>query len=194
MRRTAPILLIGLALPALAAGDALVPREPFAKAHVSLMARAQSGNREARLADIDVYAEGTRLRARVRNEPEAGEFWVDGLSSQALHLSGGKVSLPQRRTMEHALQLALAASPSLRNANTDRIAGHPCKIVSETLPGGVALTRCIWRGLPLSVELRERNFVFNAAATLVEEGAVSVADLQPPPGAPAAPESLSAGR
>ena len=172
----------------------LVAREPFAKAHVSMVARAQSGDREARLAEVDLFAEGTRLRARLRGEPKAGEFWVDGLASAALLLVDGKVSEPRRRTLEHALLLALAASPSLASANTDRIAGHPCKIVSEHLPSRATLTRCIWRGLPLSVELHAGSFSFNAAATLVEEGAVSVADLQPPPGAPAASTSLSAGR
>ena len=191
MRRTALIAL--LALPALAA-DPVVPREPFAKAHVSLMARAQLGAAEARLADIDVWAEGTRLRARVRGEPRSGEFWVDGLASEALRIVDGKVSQPGRRTLEHALQLALAASPSLANANTDRIAGHPCKIVSEAVPGGYSMTRCIWRGLPLSVEVTGHGFSFNAGATMVEEGAVGVADLQPPPGAPSAPASMSAGR
>ena len=191
MRRTALLLL--LAMPALAA-DPLVPREPFAKAHVSLMARAQIGAGTARLADIDVWAEGTRLRARVRGEPGAGLFWVDGLASEALRIVDGKVAAPRKRTLEHALQLALAASPSLANANTDRIAGHPCKIVTEQLAGGVSMTRCIWRGLPLSVELTGRGYTFNAAATMVEEGAVSVADLQPPPGAPSAPASMSAGR
>ena len=37
-----------------------------------------------------------------------------------------------------------------RSFFTDRIAGHPCKIVTEDVPGGV-LTRCIWRGLPLAI-------------------------------------------
>ena len=106
-----------------------------------------------------------------------------------------KTREPSRRaTLERALQLSLAASPSLARANTDRIAGHPCKIVSEQLRGGFTLTRCIWRGLPLSVELLGGGFAFNAAATMVEEGAVTVADLQPPPGAPSAPPSMSAGR
>src|SRR5689334_10627407 len=103
MRRATLICL--LALPALAA-DPIVPREPFAKAHVSLMARAQLGAGEARLADIDVWAEGTRLHARVRGEPRAGEFWIDGLASEALRILDGKVSQPGRRTLEHALQLA----------------------------------------------------------------------------------------
>ena len=119
---------------------------------------------------------------------------MDGLTSPVLRLVAGKIAESRKRTLELALQLALSPSPSLANANTDRIAGHPCKIVSEVLPGGITLTRCIWRGLPLSVELHQGNFSFNAAAMMVDEGAVSVADLQPPPGAPAAPASLSAGR
>jgi hypothetical protein len=193
MRRGLPIVLAAVAaLPALA--GALVAREPFAKAHISMMVRAQVGEGQAQMADLDIYAEGTRLRARLRGDPKAGEFWVDGLASPVLRLVGGKIAEPRRRTLEHALQLALAAWPSLANANTDRIAGHPCKIISEELPGGVSLTRCIWRGLPLSVELHQGSFSFNAAATMVDEGAVSLADLQPPPGAPAAPASLSAGR
>ena len=182
-----------IAVPAFAA-DSLVPREPFAKAHVSLMARAQGKEGEARIAEIEVFAEGTRLRALVKDEPLAGVFWVDGLANEALRLVSGKVDQPKRRTLEGALRVALSASPSLANANTDRIAGHPCKIVSEQLPGGLSMTRCIWRGLPLSVELSGRGFSFNAAAMLVEEGAVTVADLQPPAGAPAAPASMSAGR
>ena len=102
--------------------------------------------------------------------------------------------MPRKRTLAHGLKVALGASPSLASANTERVAGHPCKIVEEELPGGLQLTRCIWRGLPLSVELRGAGFSFNAAATMVEEGAVTVADLQPPAGAPLAPASLSAGR
>jgi hypothetical protein len=193
MRRALLILIV--ALPALAAEPLpLVPREPYAKAHVSWMVRAQSGVREARLAEVDVWAEGTRLRARVKGEPQAGEFWVDGLSAEALRLVAGKPSEPRKHTLEHALQLALSRSPSLANANSDRIAGHPCKIVAEELPGGSTMSRCIWRGLPLSVEIHAGNFAFNAAATMVDEGAVTVADLQPPPGAPPAPASMSAGR
>ena len=187
------VIWVLFALPAMAAGP-VVPREPFAKAHISMMARVQAGRGEARLAEIDVWAEGARLRARVRGEPQFGEFWVDGLSSEALHLLDGKVDEPRARTLEHALKVALAASPSLANANTDRIAGHPCKIVTQSLGRGASLTRCIWRGLPLSVEVESKGFVFNAAATLVEEGAVTLADLQPPAGAPAAPASLSATR
>jgi hypothetical protein len=181
------------ALPAVAAGP-VVPREAFAKAHVSMMARVQAGRGEARLAEIDLWAEGARLRARVRGEPQAGEFWVDGLASEPLHLRDGKVVEPGKNTLEHGLKISLAASPSLANANTDRIAGHPCKIVTQSLGRGTSLTRCIWRGLPLSIELESKGFVFNAAATMVEEGAVTLADLQPPAGAPAAPASLSATR
>src|SRR3954470_21620933 len=92
-----------LALPAMAAGP-VVPREPFAKAHVSMMARVQAGRGEARLFEIDVWAEGARLRARVRDDPQAGEFWVDGLSSEALHLRDGKVDAPRKNTLEHALK------------------------------------------------------------------------------------------
>ena len=193
MKRSS-LFLIAAAMAAVAATPPLVAREPFAKAHVSMMARAQNGGREARLAEVDVFAEGTRLRARLRGEPKAGEFWVDGLASPVLRLVEGQVAEPRRHTLERALLMAFAASPSLASANTDRIAGHPCKIASQTLPGGATLTRCLWRGLPLSVELHAGAFSFNAAASLVEEGAVSVADLQPPPGAPAAPASLSAGR
>ena len=190
MRRT--VLFFVFALPALAAPDLLVPREPFAKAHVSMMARAQAGEREARLADVDVWAEGTRLRARIRGEP--GVFWIDGLSSEAVRVVDGKVAEPRRRTLEHGLQLSLAASPSLANRNTDRIAGHPCTIISEELPAGATMTRCIWKGLPLSVELHAGSFSFNAAATMVEEGAVTTADISPPPGAPTRPAMASAGR
>jgi hypothetical protein len=186
MRRT--LLSLVIALPAVA-GDPLVPREPFAKAHVSMMARAQVGDREARLADVDVWAEGARLRARIRGEP--GAFWIDGLSSDAVRVADGKVAELKRRTLEHALQLALAPSPSLDNADSDRIAGHPCKIISEELPGGTLMTRCIWRGLPLSVEMHAGSFTFHAAATLVEEGAVTTADLTPPPGARPAVASAS---
>jgi hypothetical protein len=187
--KTALALL--LALPVLAAP--VVSREPFAKAHVSMMARAQAGSGEPRLAEIDVWAEGTRLRAKVRGEPEVGEFWVDGLASAALHLRDGKVETPKTKTLEHALQLALAASPSLQNANPDRVAGHPCKIVTET-QAGATVTRCIWRGLPLAVAVQFKGFAFNAAATMVEEGAVTLSDLQPPAGAPPAPATLSATR
>ena len=176
--RRALILLI--ALPALAA-DPLVPREPFARAHVSMMARAQVGEREPRLVDVDVWAEGTRLRARIRGQNDV--FWIDGLASEAVRILDGKVAEAKRRTLEHALQLSLAASPSLANANSDRIAGHPCKIVSEQFPGW-SMSRCIWRGLPLSVELHAGTFSFHAAATMVEEDAVTTADLTPPPGAP----------
>jgi hypothetical protein len=186
-------MLAALALPAVAAPP-LAPREPFGKAHVSMMARAQNAGREAKLVEIDIWAEGNRLRARVRDEPNLGEFWIDGLAAEALHIVDGKVSEPRKRTLEHALQLGLRASPTLAHANSDRIAGHPCKIISEELPAGGTMTRCIWRGLPLSVEVQAKGFSFNAAATMVEDDQVTVADLQPPAGAPAAPASLSAGR
>lgn len=190
-RKTLTSLL--LALPALAAAPGAT-REPFGNAHVSLMVRVQNGAAEPRLAEVDVWAEGARLRARVRGAAEAGEFWIDGLDSPALRIVGGKVEAPKRRTLEHALQLALAPSAPAAHANTDRIAGHPCKIVTEPLSATVTITRCLWRSLPLSVELQAKGFSFHAGATLVEEGTVTPADLQPPPGAPAAPESMSAGR
>lgn len=195
MRKLTALAIATIGFPAVATDAPQVPREPFAKAHVSLMARAEaSTDSEARLAEVDVWAEGTRLRARVRNDPTAGELWIDGLAAEPLRLVDGKITPPRRRTLESGLKAAFATSPSLASANTDRVAGHPCKVINEVLAGGVTLSRCIWRGLPLSVELKARGFTFNAAATLVEEGAVAVADLQPPVGAPAAPESLSAGR
>jgi hypothetical protein len=184
-------MLFAIALPALSAGS----REPFGNAHVLMMARSQAKGHDARMADLELWAEGTRLRANVRGEPKSGEVWVDGLGSKPLHLLDGKPDDPRRRSLEGALMLAFSASSSLANANanSDRIAGHPCKIISEEVGEDATLTRCMWRGLPLSVEYSQRGFSFNAAATLVEEGAVTVADLQPPPGAPSAPASLSAG-
>jgi hypothetical protein len=179
-----------LAMPALAADP---PREAFANARVSLMVRVQAGAAEARVAEVDVWAEGARLRARIRGEPASGDFWVDG-SGSPLWIVEGKIEAPKRRTLAHALQLAFAVAPTPAHANTDRIAGHPCKIVTETLSTSVSLTRCIWRGLPLSVELQAKGFSFNAGATLVEEGVATPVDLQPPAGAPAASESMSAGR
>jgi hypothetical protein len=190
MRRTALASLL-LALPSLAAAP---PREPFGNAHVALMVRLQAGAAEPRLAEVDLWAEGARLRARIRGQPESGELWIDGLGSPALWIVNGKVEPAGRRTLAHALQLSLAPPPSPAHANTDRIAGRPCKVVTEALSATVTLNRCIWRGLPLSVELRTKGFSFNAAAMLVEEGAVVPADLQPPAGAPAAPESMSAVR
>lgn len=184
-------LLLLIALPALAA-DPLVPREPFAKAHLSMMVRSQVGEREPRLADVDVWADGTRLRARIRGQPDV--FWIDGLAAEAVRIVDGKIAGPRRRTLEHALQLALAASPSLAEAPSDRIAGHPCQIISEQLAVGTTMTRCIWRGLPLSVELHAGSFSFNAAATMVDEGAATTADLTPPPGAPAPAAVAAAGR
>jgi hypothetical protein len=192
MRRAVGFSVL-FALPALAAGVD-VPREPFANAHVSLMARVQNGAAEARLAELDVWAEGTRLRARVRGDERAGELWLEGLATQPVRIVGGKVEPPRRKTLEGALQIALTPAPILPHASTDRIAGRPCKLLTESLSGGATLTRCIWRGLPLSVELKMKGFSFHAGATLVEEGAATPADLQPPPGAPAAPDSLSAGR
>ena len=190
MRRIALASLL-LAFPSLAAAP---PREPFGNAHVALMVRVQAGTAEPRLAEVDVWAEGTRLRARIRGEPGEGEFWIDGLDSPAQWIVSGKVEPARRRTLAHALQLSLAPAPSPAHANTDRIAGRPCKVVTEALSATVTLTRCIWRGLPLSVELRAKGFSFNAGAMLVEEGAVTPVDLQPPPGAPAAPASMSAVR
>jgi hypothetical protein len=192
MRRISAAVLFAAALPALAVSPA-GPREPFGNAHVLLMARSQMKGHDAQMADLELWAEGTRLRAKVRGEPKSGEFWVDGLGSKPLHLLDGKPDDPRRRSLEGALMLAFMPSASLSNANSDRIAGHPCKIISEDVGEGATLTRCMWRGLPLSVEYSQRGFSFNAAATLVEEGAVTVADLQPPPGAPLAPASMSAG-
>jgi hypothetical protein len=192
MRRAGVFCLL-IALPAIA-GGADVPREPFANAHVSLMARVQKGGADAQVAELDVWAEGTRLRARVRGDARGGDLWLEGLASRPLLIVGGKVEPVRRKTLEQALQLAFAPSPILAHANTDRIAGRPCKRLAEQVSGGATLTRCIWRGLPLSVELKMKGFSFHAAATLVEEGTATPADLQPPPGAPAAPDSLSAVR
>jgi len=190
MRRIALFSLL-LAMPALAAAPA---REAFGNAHVTLMVRMQAGAGEPRLAELDVWADGTRLRARVRGEPESGEFWIDGLDSVALWIVAGKSETPKRRTFAHALQLSLASAALPAHGNTDRIAGRPCRIVTERLSTSVTMTRCLWRGLPLSVELQAKGFSFNAGAMLVEEGTVTPADLQPPAGAPAAPASMSAGR
>lgn len=190
MRRIALASLL-LAMPALAGAPS---REPFGNAHLTLMVRVQAGAAEPRLAELEVWADGTRLRARVRGEPESGDFWIDGLDSAALWIVGGKVETPKRRTLAHALQLSLGAALPPAHGNTDRIAGRPCQIVTEPLSPSVKMTRCIWRGLPLSVELQTKGFSFNAGAMLVEEGVVSPADLRPPHGAPAAPESMSAGR
>lgn len=189
MRRIVATML--LALPAFAAAPS---REAFGNAHVTLMIRVQAGAAEPRLAELDLWADGTRLRARVRGEPESGELWIDRLDAAALWIVGGKVEAPKRRTLAHALQLSLASALLPAHGNTDRIAGRPCKIVTEALSPSVTMTRCLWRGLPLSVELQAKGFSFNAGAMLVEEGTVSPADLQPPPGAPAAPESMSAVR
>jgi len=195
MQRRGSLLLIAGALAVAAAPAApMVAREPFAKAHVQLMARSEAKGGQLRLVDVDLWAEGTRLKARVRESASAGEFWVDGLGSAPLRIVNGRIAEPRPRTLEAGLQLALRASPDPGSSRNDRVAGHPCKIVTEDLKGGIAMTRCIWRGLPLAVEIQGKDFTFNAAATMVEEGQVTVADLQPPPGAPAAPTTLSAGR
>jgi hypothetical protein len=188
---TALALVSGSALPSAAEGPP-VGREPFAKAHVLMMARAESRDTEARMADVEVWAEGTRLRALVHGA-RSGEFWLDGLASDALMVRDGKVVEPKRKSLEQGLLSSLRASPDLGNSKNDRVAGRPCKVVTEELKGGYSLTRCLWRGLPLSVELSGHGFSFHAAATLVEEGRVTVADLQPPPGAPSAPKGMSAG-
>jgi hypothetical protein len=172
--------------PAVFAAPPSGPREPFANAHVLFMARSQLRGQEPQISELEVWAEGTRLRARVRGGN--GELWVDGLGSRPIYLVGGKPAEPKRQSIEGALVAALVPSGSPANANTDRIAGHPCKIVSEP-----SLSRCLWHGLPLSIEYARRGFSFNAAATLVEEHAVTVADLQPPAGASKAPSSMSAG-
>ena len=176
-----------------AAAAPLVAREPYARAHVLLMARAQPRGAEAKMADVEVWADGTRLRALLHGDSPA-QLWVDGLTSDPVVVVEGKPLSPRRKSLQGGLALALRGSPGLSNSKNDRVAGHPCKVMTEELPRGVTMTRCLWRGLPLSVEIRGRGFSFNAAATLVEEDAVSVADLQPPPGAPAAPASLSATR
>ena len=177
-----------------ASADPLVAREPFAKAHVQMMVRAENDG-QARLIELEVWAEGTRLRALASGEKGiASELWIDGLATEPILLKNGKVTEPKRHSLEHGLLLALRPSPDLGNSKNDRVAGKPCKVVTEEVRPGVALTRCIWRGLPLSVELTGGGFAFNAAATMVTEGAVTVADLQPPLGAPSASKGLSAGR
>ena len=157
------------------------------------MARAEPHGGVAKMADVEIWAEGTRLRATLHGDSPA-QLWVDGLAPEPIVLVDGQRFVPRRKSLQGGLALALRGSPGLSNSRNDRVAGHPCKVVTEELPKGVTMTRCIWRGLPLSVEISGRGFSFNAAATLVEEGAVTVADLQPPPGAPAAPASLSATR
>lgn len=188
----APLLL---AAPAAPAAEALFAREPFAKAKVHFMARAEKDGKVT-LAELEVWAEGTRLRARFTPGPGAptGELWVDGFTAAPLLVRAGKVEGTRRYSLEHGLALALQAAPAPANSGNDRVAGRPCKLVTEEVQGGLTMTRCLWRGLPLSVEVSGRGFSFHAAATSVEEGAVTVADLQPPPGAPAAAPGLSAGR
>ncbi len=187
--------LTSLAQPAKAEADTrLVPREPYARAHVQMMVRAQRGNQPAVMADVDVWAEGTRLRALVAGDAERAQYWVDGLAAAPLRLVKGQIVPARAKTIARGLELALRAAPDLGNRQNDRIAGRPCKIVVENLKGGYTLRRCFWRGLPLSVELSGNKFEFNAAATIVEEGRISVADLQPPAGAPAAPTTMNAAR
>ena len=52
----------------------LVPREPFARAHVLLMARAQKGDGPAKMADVEIWAQGTRLRAIVTGDAEHAQW------------------------------------------------------------------------------------------------------------------------
>ena len=106
------------ALAFAAAGEGLpTPREPFAKAHIRIMARAEAASQhQARLAEIDVWAEGSRLRARVRNEPQSGELWIDGLAAEPLRMLDGKVAEPQRRTLEAGLKTAFSTAPSRASA------------------------------------------------------------------------------
>ena len=173
----------------------LLKRESFANAHLLYMVRAESQGR-SKMADVELWADGARLRARIAppRGVSADEVWVDGLASEALLLHAGHVAQARPGSIEEGLQRSLRPAPELGNSKNDRVAGHPCKVVSEELPEGGTLTRCLWRGIPLSVELRARGHSFNAAATLVEEGQVSVADLQPPAGAPDAARGLSATR
>ena len=174
----------------------LIRREAFANAHVLMMARVESRDGSAKMADVELWASGDKLRAKIlpSGGGAPGEIWLDGLTSEAMLLREGKPAEPRRRSLEQGLQVSLQAAPELGNSKNDRIAGHPCKVLSEDLPSGATLTRCIWRGIPLSMELSGRGFSFNAAATLVEESRVTVADLQPPPGAPASAKNLAASR
>ena len=197
MRLAALSLLLGglASTAALAESETrVVPRQPFAAAHVQYMARAQRANAPASLSEVDVWAEGTRLKAVIAGDSEQATYWVDGLASHPLRLVKGQVAAAKAKTLAQGLELAFRAAPDQGNQQNDRVAGKPCRIVSEKLKGGVTLRRCFWRGIPLSVELSSRTFDFNLAATLVEEGKVAVAHLQPPLGAPAAPASLNAAR
>jgi len=188
------LLALAITGPALAEPEArLVPREPFARAHVQMMARVQRGAGPGIMADIDVWAEGTRLRAVIAGDVEQAEYWIDGLAALPLRIVKGRIAPAKPKTLAAGLELALRATPDSGNRQNDRVAGKPCKIVEEKLNGGYTLRRCLWRGLPLAVELSGQGFEFNAAATLIEER-VTVADLQPPPGAPAAPTTLNAAR
>ena len=194
MRFAVALLLLAASTASVAETEALhVPREPFARAHVQMMVRVQRGASPAVLAEVDVWAEGTRLRATVVGDADRAQYWIDGLAAAALRIVNGAVAPAKAKTLAHALELSLRAPADRGNSQNDRIAGKPCKIATEQLKGGYTLRRCFWRGLPLSVELSGRGFEFNAAATLVEDR-VTVADLQPPVGAPAAPASLNAAR
>jgi hypothetical protein len=197
MRYGAVIIFVGLAAAAAARAESetrLVPHQPFAKAHVQLMARVQRGAQPGHMADVDVWAEGTRLKAVIANDPEKATYWIDGLAARPLRLVGGEVKEAKLKTLARGLEYALSSAPDLGNQQNDRVAGKPCRMVVEKLAGGVVLRRCFWRGIPLSVELTAKNYEFNLAATLVEEGRVTVADLQPPPGAPRSPTSMNAAR
>ena len=128
MRRIALASLL-FAVPALAAAPS---REPFGNARVTLMVRVQAGGAEPRLAELDVWAEGTRLRARVRGEPASGDLWVDG-SGSPLWIVDGKVEAPSAGRWRRRCNSPSVSRRAPAHANTDRIAGHPCKIVTETL-------------------------------------------------------------
>jgi hypothetical protein len=168
-------------------------REPFGRAHVQMMARVQRGAAPGIMADVDLWAEGTRLRATIAGDGEHAQYWIDGLASEPLRIVKGQVAPAKAKTLAQGVEFSLRAPSDAGNRQNDRVAGKPCKIVSERLKGGLSLRRCFWRGLPLSIELKGRGFEFNAAATLVEEK-VALADLQPPVGAPAAPRSMNAAR
>jgi len=186
------LIVVALVGPA-AAAAAPAAREPFGRAHVQLMARAQKAKRPATMADVYLWAEGARLRAVVVGDPEGAQFWIDGLALDPVRLVKGQVQPARTRTLARGVELALIASTDSANHQNDRVAGKPCKVVVDQLKGGYTMRRCMWRGLPLSVELNGPGFDFNAAATLVEER-VSLADLQPPQGAAGSPRVLNAAR
>src|SRR5207302_4662802 len=81
------LLALGVAGPALSEAETRVfPREPFARAHVQMMARAQRGIAPAVMADLDIWAEGTRLRATVTGDEEKAQYWIDGLAAEPLRI------------------------------------------------------------------------------------------------------------